>query len=235
MKKKAVFNWSGGKDSALALYKALQSNEYEIISLLTTVGRDNSCSSMHLIPSDFLEAQADSIGIPLYQALLPSKGLEGYEEEMRNAVEYFKAQGVTHFIFGDIFLHDVKAYREKQLQPYAIEVVEPLWNKTSEEIIEEFLASGIKTKIVITQADKLDERYVGRELDSDFIKSLPEDIDPCGENGEYHTFVYDGPIFKKKIDFSLDTPKKLSYNIKMDDGNTQTFHYWQAKIEHPKS
>lgn len=232
MKKKAVFNWSGGKDSALALYKALQSDEYEIISLLTTVSRDSSCSSMHLIPTEFLQMQADSIGIPLYQVLLPSKDLEGYEREMIKAVQHFKSQGVTHFIFGDIFLHDVKAYREKQLHPYGIEIVEPLWNKSSEEVIADFLASGIKTKIVITQANKLNEAYIGKELNAEFVKSLPEDVDPCGENGEYHTFVYDGPIFSKAVEFSLSEPQKLSFDVNMDNGTTQTFHYWQVKIQH---
>lgn len=231
MKKKAVFNWSGGKDSALALYKALQSNEYEIVSLLTTVSRETSCSSMHLIPSEFLQMQADSIGISLYQVMLPSKDLEGYEREMIKAVNHFKEQGVTHFIFGDIFLHDVKAYREKQLTPYGIEIVEPLWDMTPEEVISDFLASGIKTKIVITQADKLGKEFIGQDLDAKFVKSLPKEVDPCGENGEYHTFVYDAPMFSKPIGFSLSEPLKLSFDIRMDDGTTQTFHYWQVKIQ----
>lgn len=230
MKKKAVFNWSGGKDSALALYKALISDEYDIVSLLTTISQDTQQSSMHLIPTTVLDAQAGSIGIPLYKAMLPSKGLQGYEEEMRKAVTHFKEQGVTHFIFGDIFLHDVKKYREEQLAPYAIEVVEPLWNKTSEEIIEEFLTSGIRTRIVVTQADKLDKSFVGQDISRELIDRLPKNVDPCGEEGEYHTLAYNGPIFKHPIEFLLEEPKELVYNVQLDTGETQTFRYWHTPI-----
>lgn len=230
MKKKAIFNWSGGKDSALALYKALASNEYEIISLLTTISLDTQQSSMHLIPLSILEAQAKSIGLPLYKAMLPSKGLQGYEDEMRKATQYFKSLGVTHSIFGDIFLHDVRKYREAQLSPYGIEVVEPLWGKTSEEIIEEFLTSGIRTKIVVTQADKLDKSFVGQDINRQLIYRLPAGTDPCGEEGEYHTLAYDGPIFSHPVNFTLDEPRELVYDVKMDTGQTETFRYWHTPI-----
>jgi len=150
---------------------------------------------------------------------------------MCNAVQYFKKKGVTHFIFGDIFLHDVKKYREDQLNPYGIEVVEPLWDKTSEEVINDFLQSGLRTKIVITQADKLDSSFIGRELDESFIKSLPKDVDYCGENGEYHTLVYAGPIFKNQVYFTLSTPYITTYDVKLEDGTIKTFSYWHADIE----
>ena len=229
-KKKAVFNWSGGKDSSLALQKVLQENEYEVIALLTTVNAETLNSSIHLIPLEILEAQADSIGIPIYIVRLPSKDLTGYDQAMEEAIIYFKTQGVSHFIFGDIFLADLRAYRETKLSPYDIEVVEPLWNKTSEVIIEEFLVSGLRSKIIITQADKLDKTFVGRELDRQFIESLPENVDPCGENGEYHSMTYAGPLFKKEIKYSLGKPQKLSYDINLDDGNMKTFYYWQTKV-----
>lgn len=229
-RKKAVFNWSGGKDSAFALYKVLQENEYEVIALLTTVDSKTLSSSIHSIPLEIIEAQAASIGIPVYVLKLPSKDMSGYEQAMEEAIHHFKNENVTHFIFGDIFLHDVKKYREDKLNPYAIEVVEPLWDKTSELIMEEFLASGIRSRIIVTQADKLDQTYIGRELDRNFIDSLPENVDRCGENGEYHTLSYAGPLFKKEIKHSLSEPQKWSYDIKMDDGNLHTFHYWQAKI-----
>lgn len=127
-REKAVFNWSGGKDSALALYKAQQSEAYEIVSLLTTVNRDNARSSMHGIPVGLLRRQADSIGLPLYTIdLAPDGTMENYEEAMAAAVGHFRDTGADRFIFGDIFLHDVRSYREKQLSPYGITVVEPLW------------------------------------------------------------------------------------------------------------
>lgn len=230
-RKKAVFNWSGGKDSALALYKVLQSDEYEVVSLLTTVNKSSGTSSMHAIPDDLLQAQADSIGLPLYRVILPEKDNSGYNNAMTQSTKHFKALGVNHYIFGDIYLHDVRSYREKQLRPLGIEVVEPLWDKTSEEIIEEFLASGIKTKIIVTQAEKLDETYAGLDLNRSFIESLPEGIDLCGENGEYHTFVYQAPYFKNEIKFSLDPPRKEHYDFVMDNGEKKRYYYWQCRLK----
>jgi uncharacterized protein (TIGR00290 family) len=228
-RKKAVFNWSGGKDSALALQKTLEENEYEVVSLLTTINEETLKSSVHSVPSEILLKQADSIGIPLYTVLF-AKDLNNYDEKISEAVDHYKRQGVTHFIFGDIFLSDVKAYRESKLNPLGIEVVEPLWNKTSKEIISEFLKSGIKTKIIVTQADKLGKIFIGKELDINLINSLPGDVDVCGENGEYHSLSYAGGLFKKEVGFSISETKKISYDIKLDNGQTKTFEYWQAEI-----
>ena len=228
-KKKAIFNWSGGKDSALALQKTLQDNEFDVVSLLTTINEETLTSSIHSIPIELLRKQAESIGIPLYTVLF-AKDLTGYDEKMRETVEHFKKQGVTHFIFGDIFLADVKTYRENKLNPLGIEVVEPLWNKTSAEIIANFIKSGIKSKIIVTQADKLDKTFIGKDLDENTINTFPNDIDICGENGEYHTFSYSGDLFKKKIDFSISQIIKISYDINLDNGQTKTFEYWQAEI-----
>lgn len=229
--KRAVFNWSGGKDSALALHKVLNSVEYDVISLLTTVNAANSRSSMHGIPIDLLRKQADSIGIPLYVLeLSPGGEMAGYESAMRKAVEHFKSQGVRHFIFGDIFLHDVRSYREKQLKPYGIEVVEPLWDKSSDEVMDEFLESGLKTIVVTTMADRLDDGYVGRVIDREFVGSLPANVDKCGENGEYHTFCFDGAIFQKPVPYSLGKPFKVSNTVNIDDGTQQTYHYWYADL-----
>lgn len=228
-RKKAVFNWSGGKDSALALQKVLKENEFEVISLLTTINAETLSSSIHSIPLEIISRQAKSIGIPLYTVSL-SRNLDGYDESMADAILHFKDLGVTHFIFGDIFLSDIKLYRENKLHPYGIAVVEPLWNKTSKEVMEEFLQSGIKTRIVVTQADKLDKTYIGRALDSDFVLSLPGDVDPCGENGEYHTLSYAGDLFAEDIAFLIGETRKISYDIRLADGQIKTFDYWQAEI-----
>ncbi len=228
---KSVFNWSGGKDSALALCKVLQDKKYDVISLLTTVNNENQRSSMHAIPLPILKKQAESMGIPLYIVELEPSGTMGnYESAMRKAVEHFKELGVGHFIFGDIFLHDVKSYREKQLQPYGIEVVEPLWGKTSKEIMDDFLQSGLKTIIVTTMADILDERFIGRHLNKDFVNALPENIDICGENGEYHTFCYDGAIFRFPVPYSLGEPLKMTYPVKLDDGTMKEYSYWFGNL-----
>lgn len=227
--KKAVFNWSGGKDSAVALQQILEDNEFEVVSLLTTINEGTQKSSIHSIPLEILEKQAKSIGIPLYTVSL-AKGLKTYDEKMSEAVAHFKSKGVVHFAFGDVFLPDVKAYRENKLNPLGIEVVEPLWGQTSDEMMQLFLESGMKAKVVVTQADKLGQEYVGQEIDKDFISSLPKEVDSCGENGEYHTLCYSGGIFKKDVEFSIPEVNKTSYDFKLDSGQTKTFEYWQAKI-----
>lgn len=234
-RKKAVFNWSGGKDSALALWKTLKSGEYDIIALLTTVNNENHRSSMHAIPVSLLQKQADSIGIPLYIAgLEPNGDMQGYEDTMTKAVEYFVGQGVTHFIFGDIFLHDVKSYREKQLSPYGITVVEPLWDHTSGEIMDDFLASGLCTVIVTIMADVLEKDFIGRKIDASFPDCLPRGVDVCGENGEYHTFCYAGGMFRWPVSYSVGEPLYMSYSVRGDDGNEKNYSYWFANLGEPE-
>lgn len=231
---KAVFNWSGGKDSAHALWRAVESQRYEIVALLTTVNRDTRRSTMHGIPLPLLQAQAESIGIPLAIVDLTPKGnMEDYETAMSHAVAQFKEQGVTHFIFGDIFLHDVRKYREQQLAPHGIEVVEPLWGRSSEEVMRDFLDSGLQTVVVTTMADGLGAAAIGHTIDREFIASLPADTDPNGENGEYHTFCYDGPIFRTRVPFRLGEPFSRSYDVRLDDGTVKTYSYWFADLQEP--
>lgn len=231
---KAVFNWSGGKDSAHALWRAMQSGRYEIVALLTTVNRATRRSTMHGIPAALLRAQAERIGIPLYIVdLMPEGDLADYGAAMSRAIEQFKAQGVTHFIFGDIFLDDIRAYRERQLAPLGIEVVEPLWGRSSDEAMREFLASGLKTVVVTTMADGLGRAAIGKTIDDGFVASLPAGVDPNGENGEYHTFCYDGPIFTSPVPFRLGRPFSRSYDVRLDDGTTKTYSYWFACLKKP--
>lgn len=187
---------------------------------------------MHGIPISLLQKQAQSIGLPLYIVdLTPKGGMMDYEEAMNRSVTHFKEQGVTHFIFGDIFLHDVKSYREEKLNPHGITVVEPLWGKTSPEIMAEFLASGLKTVVVTTTADILDERYIGRTIDESFLKDLPPGTDICGENGEYHTFCYAGGMFNAPVPFSLGQPRQATYPVKLDDGTVKEYTYWFANLQ----
>ena len=227
--KKAVFNWSGGKDSALALQKVLEEKEFEVIALLTTMNKETSKSSMHSIPLEILERQSESIGILLYP-VVSSTALKNYDQKMSEAVQHFKSLGVKHFIFGDIFLSDVKAYRESKLHPLGIEVVEPLWEKTSQEVIDDFLHSGIQSKIIVTQADLLDETFIGKDLDENLVNSFPKNIDVCGENGEYHTLSYAGGLFQKEVEFSISETIKTSFDFTLDSGEKKTFEYWQAEF-----
>ena len=226
---KIVFNWSGGKDSALALYKLIKSEQYDIASLLTTINKENNKSTVHDIPLEILEKQAQSLEIPLYTVFL-SEDLKDHDNAMYTAITHFKQQGVSHFAFGDIFLADVKTYRENKLLPLGINVIEPLWNRSSEEIIQEFLNSGLKTKIIVTQADKLSKDFVGKDLTQALIDTFPEDVDICGENGEYHTLVYDGPIFRFPITFEIKNVVKQSYNITLDTLETKKYDYWKAVL-----
>ena len=136
----------------------------------------------------------------------------------------------THFIFGDIFLHDVRSYRERQLAPHGIEVVEPLWNQSSQEVIADFLATGLQTVVVTTMADGLGADAIGRKITPEFISSFPASVDPNGENGEYHTLCYDGPLFRHPVAFRLGEPFLFSHEVGMADGSRQTFSYWFAAI-----
>ena len=228
---RAVFNWSGGKDSAHALWRAMRSGDYEIVALLTTVDGSTRRSTMHGIPAALLQAQAERIGIPLYRLdLAPNGDMADYGAAMSRAVAHFGARGVTHFIFGDIFLHDVRTYREKQLAPYGIEVIEPLWGRTSGQIMEEFLASGLETVIVTTTADVLGREFIGRRIDAKLVADLPEGVDPCGENGEYHTFCYGGGMFRTRVPFTLGAPMQQSYPVRLDDGTERFYTYWFADL-----
>ena len=230
IRKKAVFNWSGGKDSALALYKVLQQKQFDVVALLTTVNEETELSSMHAIPHSLLLKQAESIGIPLYPVFLP-KHLQIYEQRMKDAANHFKAQGIEHFIFGDIYLTDVRKYREDRLHPLGIEVVEPLWNPNSNEVMQDFLASGIKTQIIVTDASKLGKAFIGQDLSLTVLDLMSAEVDVCGENGEYHTFSYDGGPFKYPVDFNIIETRKMSYEFKLDNGEEMTYHYWQAIFE----
>lgn len=227
--KKAVFNWSGGKDSALALQKILKNEDFEIVALLTTFNLETSTSSAHSIPLSLIEKQADSIGIPLYPIFLSKAPLD-YEYKMKNAIEYFEEKGVTAFVFGDIFLTDIRKYRENQLHPYKMEVVEPLWGNTSEEIMQDFFQSGLKAKIVTTQANKVDVSFIGKELNQELVELFNPGVDVCGENGEYHTLVYSGDIFKEEIAFEIMETYKLSFDIKLNSGASKNYKYWQARF-----
>jgi len=228
-KPKAVFNWSGGKDSALALQKVFQENKFEVIALLTTFNEADESSSAHSVPLSLMEKQAEAIGIELYPIFI-NKSPGDYEHKMLQAVEYFKRKGVKYFIFGDLYLDEIRTYRESKLNPHGIEVVEPIWDNSPEETIQAFLNSGLKAKIVTTQADKLGESYIGQDLTLELINSFSKDIDICGENGEYHTFVYAGNIFKNEVDFEIEKAYKLSFDIKLDTGEVNTYEYWQAKL-----
>ncbi len=202
LKQKVIFNWSGGKDSTLCLYKVLQMKEYDVLCLLTSISQVYQRISMHGVRVELLEIQAESIGLPLIKMEIPEMPtMEAYEKVMNATLTTLIAQGATASVFGDIFLEDLRKYRENQLEKLDLKGVFPLWKIPTNQIIREFLDLGFKTIVTCVNSKFLDKSFVGRIIDDDFLKDLPDNVDPCGENGEFHTFVFDGPIFKNPIAF----------------------------------
>ena len=223
MKTKAIFNWSSGKDSALALYKVLQNSEFEITCLLTSVNQQFQRISMHGVRVELLEQQAESLGISLEIMQIPEMPtMEVYENVMNETLTKLKNKGVTHSIFGDILLEDLRKYREEQLAKIGFEAVFPLWQIPTAELIQEFIGLGFKTIVVCVNERFLDKSFVGRVIDQDFINDLPENVDVCGENGEFHTFTFDGPIFSKAIDFEIGEIVYRKYEKPKKEESTET-------------
>lgn len=221
--KKAYFNWSSGKDSALALYKIQQQKEFEVVKLITNVNEDYQRVSMHGLHEDLLTAQVESIGLPLEKIMFPADvTMDLYNQRMKEKTAELKSDGLHYAVFGDIFLEDLKNYRDKKLAEVAIEGVYPLWKRDTKELLQEFLSLGFKAITVCVNAKLLGEEFVGRVIDEQFINDLPENIDVCGENGEFHTFVFDGPIFKNPVEFTIGEKVQKSYTLKDDD--TQNCH-----------
>lgn len=195
-----IFNWSGGKDSALALYHCLQNPDLDIRYLVTTINDAADRISMHGVRTELLIQQAESIGIPLYQIRLPEMpNMEDYDNIMAHHLAYFKIEGITHSIFGDIHLEDLKAYRDARLTEAGLTGIYPIWKRDTHELINEFLGLGFGTVIACVQ-DRLKD-FAGKVITPHLVKSLPDGVDVCGENGEFHTFAFQGPIFKKPINY----------------------------------
>jgi len=200
VKEKVVFCWSGGKDSALALHRLLIEGRYEVVSLLTTCNEHFQRVSMHGVRIELLAQQARAIGLPLEKMFVSQRGSnDEYLEKLKGHLLACKARGVTRFAFGDIFLEDLKRWREENLGQLGLAGVFPIWKADSRDLIREFIALGFGSIVCCVNDAYLDETALGRNIDSDFIQSLPADVDPCGENGEFHSFAFAGPIFKEPL------------------------------------
>jgi uncharacterized protein (TIGR00290 family) len=204
LKEKVIFCWSGGKDSALALNRILADDRYEVVTLLTTCNEHFQRVSMHGVRLELLELQAAAIGLPLEKVFVSQRGSnEEYQERMSACLLAHKAQGVTACVFGDIFLEDLKLWREQNLALIGMRGIFPIWKIDSRELIREFIALGFGSVICCVNDAYLDEKAVGRSIDQAFIDSLPANVDPCGENGEFHSFAFAGPVFKKPVRFTV--------------------------------
>lgn len=201
--KKTFLNWSSGKDCAMALHLMQQSGEYEVQKLFSTVGKDEKRIGMHGLREEVLKRQAAAIGLPLEIAYLSKDDShEAYNQLMREKMTKLVGEGFQFAAYGDILLEDLRAYREKQLSEVGMKAHFPLWQKNTRELLLDFIDKGFKAIVVAASGNYFDNSVLGKEMNRDFLNELPKEVDPCGENGEFHTFCYDGPIFKQSVDFS---------------------------------
>lgn len=204
MKERSLVSWSGGKDSAMALYETTKEDEYEILALLTTVTESYDRISMHGVRRTLVEEQVKSLGHQIEEVFIPEKASnEEYDSKMKEALKKYKNRGVRSVVFGDIFLEDVRKYREGNLKKVGMRGVFPLWKRDSLKLVQSFIDLGFRAVVTCVDSKVLDRGFTGRMVDYDLLADLPPGVDPSGENGEYHTFVFDGPIFSHAVPFSV--------------------------------
>lgn len=197
-----VVLWSGGKDSCTALYEILGTPDLRVVALVTTVTGDYDRISIHGVRRSLLEQQAAALDLPLHQvSIRKNASNEEYEREMAAALVPFRDYGAETVVSGDLFLEDIRHYREEFLTRLGMRGLFPVWGRDTTRFINSFIELGFKAVVTCVDLRRLDESFAGREIDADFLRALPRDVDPCGENGEFHTFVFDGPIFKSKVRF----------------------------------
>jgi uncharacterized protein (TIGR00290 family) len=197
---KAWLAWSSGKDSAWALHTIRQQGEFEVVALLTTINRTHQRVAMHAVRESLVEMQAAAAGLPLVKVLIPSPcSNEIYEQAMSEAMARARAEGVWHIAFGDLFLEDIRAYREKHLAACGMTPVFPVWGINTRRLAEEMLTGGLSAFLTCVDPRKLDRIFAGRRFDAHLLRELPPSVDPCGENGEFHTFANAGPMFEREI------------------------------------
>jgi len=200
----AIVAWSGGKDSALALYTVLTGCRYNVLGLLTTFTEDYNRVTMHGVRRSLVLDQSEALDLPLYEVFIPKDcSIEVYGERMSRAMADLKQIGIEGVVFGDVYLEDVRRYREENLAKIGVKAIFPLWGWSPYLTARRFIELGFRAVVVCVDSRILDESFTGRLFDQSFLEDLPEGIDPCGERGEFHTFVFDGPIFKRRIDFEI--------------------------------
>jgi uncharacterized protein (TIGR00290 family) len=194
--KRTVLSWSSGKDSAWSLHLLRQQNEHEVVGLLTTFNQAANRVAMHAVRRSLVETQARAAGIPLWDVDLPQPCSNAdYERIMRDTCKAAVQSGIEYIAFGDLFLTDIRAYREKQLENSGLKPIFPVWGMPTPELARSMIKSGVRGKLTCVDPKRLAPEFVGREFDEQLLSDLPPEIDPCGENGEFHTFAYAGPMF----------------------------------------
>jgi uncharacterized protein (TIGR00290 family) len=202
--KQIMLSWSGGKDSSLALYEIQGAADYSVAALLTTVTEDYDRISIHGVRRSLLERQAEAVGLPLRKIYIPKDATNVvYESRMGALLEEARREGIDTVAFGDIFLEELKLYREKNLAQLGMKGMFPIWKRDSHELARSFVQLGFKARLVCVDTAILDPSFAGRTFDEELLRDLPPHIDPCGENGEFHSFVFAGPNFRRQIDHTL--------------------------------
>ncbi|TAM83951.1 MAG: adenine nucleotide alpha hydrolase [Acidobacteria bacterium] len=200
-RKKAWLSWSSGKDSAWCLETVRRQGEYDVAALLTTVNAEHKRVAMHAVRESLLQAQAESAGLPLVTVSIPNPCPNAdYEKAMAAAFEKASAGGITHIIFGDLFLEDIRRYRENQLAGTGITPVFPLWGLDTRQLASQMVGAGLRAVLTCIDPGKLDRSFAGCQFDANLLADLPNNVDPCGENGEFHTFAFRGPMFLAPIE-----------------------------------
>lgn len=204
MRKNILISWSGGKDSSLALYEIQKSRDYEVAALITTITSDYDRVSMHGLRTILLDEQASSLNIPLEKIFISKNASnDEYESRLKEVLLKYKQLGIRDVVFGDLFLEEIKKYREALLQKIGMQCVFPIWKRDTVKLAKKFIELGFKAITVCVDSNVLGKEFAGREFDEHFLDDLPKAIDPCGENGEFHTFTYDGPVFNTPISHEL--------------------------------
>jgi uncharacterized protein (TIGR00290 family) len=204
MSERVIVCWSGGKDSVMSLHTIAKDARYEPAVLLTTVTKDYGRISMHGIRESLLDEQAESLGLPVEKVFISSDdGNEQYESKMRAVLSQYLSDGIRSVVFGDIFLEDVRKYRQDNLAQLGMNGIFPLWGRDSRALADEFIDSGFKAVLTCVDSEHLGAEFAGRRFDRVLLGDLPDGVDPCGENGEFHSFVYDGPVFSAPIDHEI--------------------------------
>lgn len=225
-------SWSGGKDSAFALHHLRQNPEFEVVRLHTTFGEATRRVGMHGIKEELIQAQAKELGLPLDCLFYPASGdNQAYEKAIHHYLDQLEEVGIQHIGFGDIFLEDLRKYREDQLAKRGFQAVFPLWKKPTVQLASDFLDAGFKTIICAANAELIPESCVGKDFDRDFLRQIAGKSDPCGENGEFHSFCYAGPIFKSPLAVQVERVLEKTYDIPLETGEVQKKSYWFAEIE----
>ena len=233
MSQRTFLNWSTGKDSALALHYLQNDDRFEVEHLLTTVNAHYDRVTMHGLSRGLLETQVESIGLPFSTVELPkAPDMETYGLLMQKALKPLQEKKFQISAFGDIFLEDLRAYRETQLKKLGFEAAFPLWKKDTKELIKTFIQKGFKAIVIAINTKQLDASFLGRIIDEKFITDLPKNVDPCGENGEFHTFCYDGPIFSFPVPFEKGETHFRDYPSPIQNEVPITFGYLNL---HPHS